>query len=49
MAPDDIIIDGGNSPYREAVDANERLKASGIHYVDVGTSGGVWGWSAATA
>jgi len=43
MAPDDIIIDGGNSPYREAVDANERLKASGIHYVDVGTSGGVWG------
>ena len=43
MAPDDIIIDGGNSPYREAVDANERLKASGIHFVDVGTSGGVWG------
>ncbi|WP_193174443.1 phosphogluconate dehydrogenase (NAD(+)-dependent, decarboxylating) [Oricola nitratireducens] len=43
MAPDDIIIDGGNSPYREAVDADERLKASGIHFVDVGTSGGVWG------
>jgi 6-phosphogluconate dehydrogenase len=39
----DIIIDGGNSNYREDIDRAAVLKPKGIHYVDVGTSGGVWG------
>ena len=43
MAEDDIIIDGGNSYYRDDLARAERLKANGIHYVDVGTSGGVFG------
>ena len=43
LSPDDVIIDGGNSNYREAVDAGARLAAKGLHFVDVGTSGGVWG------
>lgn len=40
---DDIIIDGGNSNYKETMRRGETLKEKGIHYVDVGTSGGVWG------
>jgi 6-phosphogluconate dehydrogenase len=43
MEEGDIIIDGGNSNYREDIDRAAELKKSGIHYVDVGTSGGVWG------
>ncbi len=43
MEPGDIIIDGGNSNYREDVDRAAALRPRGIHYVDVGTSGGVWG------
>jgi 6-phosphogluconate dehydrogenase len=43
MDDGDIIIDGGNSNYREDIDRAAELKKSGIHYVDVGTSGGVWG------
>ncbi len=43
LAKDDIIIDGGNSYYRDDIDRAARLKADGIHYVDVGTSGGVFG------
>ena len=43
MEPGDIIIDGGNSYYHDAVDQAAKLAAKGIHYVDVGTSGGVWG------
>jgi 6-phosphogluconate dehydrogenase len=39
----DIIIDGGNSNYRDDVRRAAKLKDSGIHYVDVGTSGGVFG------
>jgi len=39
----DTIIDGGNSYYRDDVDRAEMLAPKGIHYVDVGTSGGVWG------
>jgi len=39
----DIIIDGGNSYYRDDVDRAEELAKTGIHYVDVGTSGGVFG------
>jgi 6-phosphogluconate dehydrogenase len=43
MEPGDIIIDGGNSNYREDIDRSAALKPKGIHYVDIGTSGGVWG------
>ena len=43
LAADDVIIDGGNSYYRDDVDRAAALRASGIHYVDCGTSGGVWG------
>jgi 6-phosphogluconate dehydrogenase len=41
--PDDIVIDGGNSYYHDDIRRAARLKESGIHYVDVGVSGGVWG------
>jgi 6-phosphogluconate dehydrogenase len=40
---DDVIIDGGNSYYRDDIVRAKELKAYGIHYVDCGTSGGVWG------
>jgi 6-phosphogluconate dehydrogenase len=43
LDPGDILIDGGNSYYRDDIDRAERLKPLGIHYVDAGTSGGVWG------
>ena len=43
MEEGDIIIDGGNSNYREDIDRAAALKPKGIHYVDVGTSGGVYG------
>ncbi len=39
----DAIIDGGNSYYKDDVRRANELKGKGIHYVDVGTSGGVWG------
>ena len=39
----DIIIDGGNSHYQDDIARAKSLAADGIHYVDVGTSGGVWG------
>jgi len=39
----DIIIDGGNSYYKDDIARAARLKERGIHYLDVGTSGGVWG------
>jgi 6-phosphogluconate dehydrogenase len=40
---DDIIVDGGNSYYIDDIRRAEMLQAKGIHYVDSGTSGGVWG------
>jgi 6-phosphogluconate dehydrogenase len=40
---DDVIIDGGNTYYRDDIRRSEQLAAKGIHYVDVGTSGGVFG------
>ncbi len=43
LEPGDIIIDGGNSYYRDDIERAKRLQPKGIHYVDVGTSGGVWG------
>src|SRR3954469_14894651 len=39
----DIIIDGGNSHYQDDIARSGSLAAAGLHYVDVGTSGGVWG------
>lgn len=39
----DIIVDGGNSYWRETVERGKKIKEKGIHYVDCGTSGGVWG------
>ncbi len=41
--PGDIVIDGGNSNYKDTVRRAKELKEKGIHFVDVGTSGGVWG------
>ncbi len=43
MVLDDIVIDGGNSFYKDDIRRAAELKPKGIHYVDVGTSGGVWG------
>jgi 6-phosphogluconate dehydrogenase len=43
LEPGDIVIDGGNSFYKDDVRRARTLKAKGIHYVDCGTSGGVWG------
>jgi len=43
MEKGDIVIDGGNSYYRDDIDRAEALEPKGIHYVDVGTSGGVFG------
>jgi 6-phosphogluconate dehydrogenase len=43
LARDDVIIDGGNSYYRDDIRRAKSLEADGIRYVDVGTSGGVWG------
>ncbi len=44
LEPGDIVIDGGNSYYRDDIDRAARLKPKGLHYVDVGTSGGVFGF-----
>ena len=43
LEKDDILIDGGNSYYIDDIRRAKYLAAKGIHYVDVGTSGGVWG------
>ncbi len=43
LSPDDIVIDGGNSYYHDDIRRAAELKPHGIHYLDVGTSGGVWG------
>jgi 6-phosphogluconate dehydrogenase len=40
---DDVVIDGGNSYYHDDIRRSAELKPKGIHYVDAGTSGGVWG------
>ncbi|MHB1007994.1 MAG: phosphogluconate dehydrogenase (NAD(+)-dependent, decarboxylating) [Propionibacteriaceae bacterium] len=39
----DVVIDGGNSHYHDDIERAKSLQSSGIHYVDVGTSGGIWG------
>jgi 6-phosphogluconate dehydrogenase len=43
LEPGDIVVDGGNSHYVDDIRRAEELAPKGIHYVDVGTSGGVWG------
>lgn len=43
LSAGDIVIDGGNSFYRDTLRRAESLKAKGLHYVDCGTSGGIWG------
>jgi len=43
LTPGDILIDGGNSYYVDDIRRAKELAEKGIHYVDVGTSGGVWG------
>ena len=44
LAADDIVIDGGNTFYKDDIRRAAVLAPAGIHYVDVGTSGGVWGF-----
>ncbi len=43
LSPGDTVIDGGNTYFKDDVARAERLSAIDLHYVDVGTSGGVWG------
>ena len=43
LAPGDVLIDGGNSWYRDSQRRHAALREAGIGYLDVGTSGGVWG------
>lgn len=43
LGKDDIVIDGGNSYYKDDIRRAAQLAQKGIHYIDVGTSGGVWG------
>jgi 6-phosphogluconate dehydrogenase len=43
LAKDDTVIDGGNSHYHDDIARAKTLAAQGLHYVDMGTSGGVWG------
>src|SRR6202021_2094314 len=45
MEPGDVIIDGGNTFWQDDVRRGKALKERGIHYIDVGTSGGVWGFA----
>ena len=43
LAPGDVIVDGGNTRYKDDVRRAKELAARGLHYVDAGTSGGIWG------
>jgi 6-phosphogluconate dehydrogenase len=43
LSPGDIVVDGGNSNYKDTMRRAAALKEAGLHLVDVGTSGGVWG------
>lgn len=43
MQPGDVLVDGGNSRYSESVEHAARIEQAGIHFLDCGTSGGVWG------
>jgi 6-phosphogluconate dehydrogenase len=43
LSPGDVVIDGGNSHYRDSIRRADRLRVNGIQFVDAGTSGGIWG------
>ncbi len=43
LSPGDILIDGGNSNYKDSMRRYREVRVKGLHFVDVGTSGGVWG------
>jgi 6-phosphogluconate dehydrogenase len=43
LKPGDIIVDGGNSYWRETIERNKKVAEKGVYYIDCGTSGGVWG------
>jgi 6-phosphogluconate dehydrogenase len=43
LEPGDTLVDGGNSNYRDSMRRAESLRARGLHFVDCGTSGGIWG------
>src|SRR5690349_6657954 len=44
LAPGDIVIDGGDSNYQDSMQHAALLQARGIHFLDVGVSGGIWGF-----
>ena len=43
LSADDVVVDGGNSFYKDSMRRGEMLSAHGMHFIDCGTSGGVWG------
>jgi len=43
LSTGDVVIDGGNSMFRDSIEHHKKLRASGISFLDAGTSGGVWG------
>ena len=43
LSPGDIVIDGGNANYKDSMRRAATLKTQGIHFLDAGTSGGIWG------
>jgi 6-phosphogluconate dehydrogenase len=43
LSPGDVLIDGGNSNFRDSMARADQLRAKGIQFVDAGTSGGIWG------
>jgi 6-phosphogluconate dehydrogenase len=43
LEPGDVVVDGGNSNFRDAIRRAEALAARGVHFLDCGTSGGIWG------
>jgi 6-phosphogluconate dehydrogenase len=43
LKPGDILVDGGNTNFKDTIRRYEMMKEAGIHYIDCGTSGGVWG------
>ena len=43
LEPEDLLVDGGNSNYKDTLRRAALLKEQGVHWIDVGTSGGIWG------
>src|SRR3954463_11562944 len=43
LSPGDVLIDGGNSMWKDGIRRGAMLRAKGLHFLDIGTSGGVWG------